>query len=398
MSIPSVTITDQGLVVPSLEDTLAGLWEMFQTAFGQDLNTSLNTPQGQLITSLAAMITDERNQWVQFTNQIDPRYAQGIWQDAIGYIYFMSRNQATKSTAQLNANGLAGTVIPSGMRFSDVNGIFWQTTSSTVIGASGFATILVECELAGKIEAAANTITSITVALSGLDSVTNPVAAIAGVDKESRINFEDRRKQSVAANAKLTDASVRGSIAALKDVIDVYTISNNTSEEITHGSTDYKIPKNSILLAVVGGNDQQIAKELLIKAGSGCGFSGNTTITVQDTDTYPQNPPSYSVSFLRPTYTTLYWKIVVQNKFLVSFQEEKAMKDAIIDALKSGNTRARIAQIIRSPLYIPALYNAYGELELLSLEISIDHVNWKSVIELGVDQYPVTTSASIEVF
>ena len=88
MSVPNLTITDQGIQVPTTAEVVTGLWSLFTAAFGSDLNTDAATPQAQLITSLAALIQDERNQFVQLLNQVDPNYSTGIWQDGIGYIYF----------------------------------------------------------------------------------------------------------------------------------------------------------------------------------------------------------------------------------------------------------------------------------------------------------------------
>ena len=72
-----------------------------------------------------------------------------------------------------------------------------------------------------------NTITIIVQALAGVDRVTNPSAAIAGKQEESRDDFEIRRADSVSANAKNTDSAVRGSVANLPTVVDVWVKSNH---------------------------------------------------------------------------------------------------------------------------------------------------------------------------
>ena len=61
MTIPPLQITDTGIKAPPTNEVIDGVWEMFKNAFGKDMNTAMNTPQGQLVTSLAAIITDERN-------------------------------------------------------------------------------------------------------------------------------------------------------------------------------------------------------------------------------------------------------------------------------------------------------------------------------------------------
>ena len=83
MTVPSIEITNQGIIAPSTQEVKNGLWQMFLQAFGTDLNQSEDTPQGQLVVSLTAMVQDERDKMIQLMNQIDPQYSTGIWQDAI---------------------------------------------------------------------------------------------------------------------------------------------------------------------------------------------------------------------------------------------------------------------------------------------------------------------------
>ena len=309
MSIPQLQVTDKGIIAPSTDEVISGLWELFRNAFGQDLNTAMNTPQGQLVTSLAAIITDERNQMITLLNQFDPRYAQGIWQDGLGYIYFMTRKQATHSSVEIVLTGLAGTTIAAGALFNDVNGNTWQTTQKTIIGNDGSATAHALCTRSGIVDAAPDTITTIPKAISGLDRITNPYAAIAGVNEESRIDFEKRRYASVAINSKNTNASTYGAVADLADVKDVYVIDNPTDETIQIGATNYPVIRNSILVSVVGGDDETIARTILNKAGSGCSFNGNTECVIADTENFPVRPPTYTVKFLRPAFVPVFFRL-----------------------------------------------------------------------------------------
>lgn len=397
MTIPSITITDQGIIAPSTQEVLNGVWAMFREAFGDDLNQSQDTPQGQLVVSLTAIIQDERNQMIQLMNQIDPQYSRGIWQDAIGELYFLTRQQNTFSTAPITLEGLVGTVVPTGFQIGDQAGNIWETTGDFIIDTGGSITGTVQCLTAGAIEAAPNTITNIIVALSGLDRVTNPSAATVGLDEESRENFEIRREESVAANAKNTDAAVRGAIANLPSVVDVWVKSNPTDATVNFGSTNYPVIRNSILISVVGGTDYDIAWQALVKAGTGCSFNGNTEVTVYDTDTFPVDAPDYQVKFLRPSTVTVKYRVKVEDFASMSYQDEQDIKNAILNSLKTGKTRARIAQNIRAAQYFPVVINA-TDLSIVDVEISIDGgTTWVNAAQLGVDQFPNTTAFDITV-
>lgn len=397
MTIPSITITDQGIIAPSTQEVLNGVWAMFREAFGDDLNQSQDTPQGQLVVSLTAIIQDERNQMIQLMNQIDPQYSRGIWQDAIGELYFLTRQQNTFSTAPITLEGLVGTVVPTGFQIGDQAGNIWETTGDFIIDTGGSITGTVQCLTAGAIEAAPNTITNIIVALSGLDRVTNPSAATVGLDEESRENFEIRREESVAANAKNTDAAVRGAIANLPSVVDVWVKSNPTDATVNFGSTNYPVIRNSILISVVGGTDYDIAWQALVKAGTGCSFNGNTEVKVYDTDTFPVDAPDYDVKFLRPSTVTVKYRVKVEDIAAMSYQDEQAIKNAILDSLKTGKTRARIAQNIRAAQYFPVVINATN-LSIVDVEISVNGgTTWVNAAQLGVDQFPNTTAFDVTV-
>lgn len=397
MTIPPLQITDTGITAPPTNEVIDGVWEMFKKAFGKDMNTAMNTPQGQLVTSLAAIITDERNQMINLLNQFDPRYAQGIWQDGLGYIYFMTRKHATHSSVEIVLTGLAGTTIAAGTLFNDVNGNAWQTTQKTIIGNDGCATARALCTRSGIVDAAPDTITTIPKAISGLDRITNPYAAIAGVNEESRIDFERRRYASVAVNSKNTNASTYGAVADLADVKDVFVIDNPTDETIRVGATNYPVIRNSILVAVIGGDDETIARTILTKAGSGCSFNGNTECVIADTENFPIRPPTYKVKFLRPALVPVFFQVTVADRDLLSYQDSEAVKDAIIKAFSSGTAKATIGQPVVASKFICPVAAAIPHLSIVSLKISKEQENWLDMLNIGVDEFPTTTTYQIKI-
>ena len=397
MSIPSLGITNQGIEAPNTQEVIDGLWQLFRDAFGSDLSTNIATPQGQLVTSLAAIITDERNQMIKLLNQFDPRYSQGIWQDGIGYIYFMTRKQATKSTAQLTLIGLAGTAIPDGFQFNDGNNNAWVSTASTVIGSDGQTKVDVQCVTDGPVAAAPNTITIIPRALAGLDRVTNEFSAIVGTYEESRTDFEVRRRESVVLNSKNTNSATYGAVADLLDVVDVYVIDNPTDATINVGSTNYPVIRNSILVSAVGGDSEAIAKTILAKAGSGCSFNGNTEVTVYDTENHSSRPPEYKVKFLRPTQVPIYFRVELEDKAMMSHQDEEKIKSSIIQALGAGAAKARIGQAVIASRYICPVANAVPNLGIVSIRVSKSAASYQDKIAIGVDEFPAATQYQITI-
>ena len=115
-----------------------------------------------------------------------------------------------------------------------------------------------------------------------------------------------------------------------------------------------------------------------------------------DNDTLAVEAPTYSVKFLRPTTTTVKFKVTFDDINQLSSFDEQKIRNAISSALGSGRTRARIAQNLRAVQYVSAV-TAVTDLELISIEVSLDGVTWVDRLQFGVDQFPVSSLADITV-
>lgn len=394
--IPKLEITERGILTPTTEEVTAGLWLLMRSCFGDNLNTSMDTPQGQLVTTLTAIITDERNQLVELFNQFDPRYAEGLMQDALANIYFLQRKQATRSVVELTFNGLFGVIIPAGFQVSDDAGILWETDNSATIANNGLATVNAACVTAGPIAAAAGTINRIVRNRSGIDSVSNNAAAIQGRGQETRQEFEIRRQQSVAKNAKNTNSATYGAVNNLKDVIDCYVIDNPSDETITVGKTNYPLIRNSIAVSVVGGDDIAIAKEILVKAGSGCSFVGNTLVVYEDTENFPYMPPKYDVKFIRPTHIPVEFVVTFEDRSLLTYQQVESIKSAVVQEFTSGEGRGQIARrLIASDFICPISQQATNR--LISVQVGRKGDPAANYVEFGIDEFPALSVDDIRI-
>ncbi|WP_387690761.1 baseplate J/gp47 family protein [Photorhabdus sp. RM71S] len=394
--IPALRITQKGILTPSTQEVIDGLWQLMQECFGDKINKSMDTPQGQLVTALTAIITDERNYLVNLLNGFDPRYADGMMQDALAYIYFLQRHQATKSVAEITINGLANTVIPVGFQVADDSGKTWSTQVEAKIGDDGLITVSVYCDVAGKVGASAKTINRIVKNINGLDSVTNKSAAIVGKDEETRQEFELRRQQSVAVNAKNTNASTYGAVANVKGVIDCYVIDNPTDGTINVGKTNYPLIRNSIAVSVVGGDDHEIAKQILIKAGTGCSFVGNTTVIYEDKENFPYMPPIYDIKFIRPNHIPVEFIITFEDKLKLTHQDKEAIRNAVLNEFETGRGKGQIAKKLLASDYICVVAQSTTE-RLISIQVARKMGSAVNYLEFGIDEFPVLSVDDIRI-
>ena len=385
--VPPVRFTPQGLQIPTETEVLNGVLADFNDAFGGGLNLNLETPQGQLASSLAAVIADKNNVIAELVNQIHPEYAEGVMQDAIAQIYFLQRKPATDSAVVCEFVGLPGTQIPQGFIVQDAAGNQWalQQEIGIPIGGKVSGTLIA----AGQIEAPAHSVNVIYQALVGLDRVDNPRPAVPGRAEESRAEFAERRRRSVAINAHGTPQAVYANVFALDGVRDVYVIDNPKGQNVQAGATNYTLKPHSIYVAAVGGEDTAVAEAVLRYAGSGCDFNGNTEITVYD-HSYNDPKPAYQVAFMRPAELPVYFRIKIERGAFIG--ADTAIKQAVINAFKG-----RIGANLYAIGYVAPVVKAVPNVHVLDVEIGLSAGSMGNSVAVGIDQTPVVRAENIEV-
>jgi uncharacterized phage protein gp47/JayE len=399
-SVPPIEFTATGVVLPSDSDIQAGVLADMNAAFGGNLNPGLSTPQGQLMSSYAAILSQKNADFAYFMNQIDPANADGFMQDAIGRLYFMTRRPATSTVVQVTCTGLPGVVIPVGAMVQDVNGNVYSCTGAGTIPSSGSITLSFAALQAGPISCPANAITGSPYrAIPGWDRAVNATDGIVGTLVENRADFEYRRQQSVAVNAKGSLPSIYANVFTVNGVLDAYVAENVTDNSVTLGVTNYSLLPHSIYVAVVGGTDIDVATAIWKKKDGGSNYNGNTTVTVQDDSGYSNPIPSYQVTFERPNNVPVYFAISVQN---LSSQNSGALsmqiRDAVVSAFNGGDggQRARIGSTIFASRFFTAIAGV-GPIAILSVSVGKSPSTLTPSITMGIDEAPTINPANIQV-
>lgn len=356
-NVPGLTFGDNGFVAPTESAILEARQSDLNAAFGGNLNPALNTPQGQIATSDTAIIADNYDQQALLYNSVDPAYASGRMQAAIGRIYFITRNPALPTVVQVTCTGLVNTPIPNGALVQDVNNNLYFCTAGATIPISGSIVLPFSNLSAGPIPCPAGAIgdNSIYQAIPGWDSATNVDDGVLGENVESRAAFEERREQSVAKNARGTISAIQGAVLDVSGVLDAYSYQNDTASPVTvQGVT---IAANSIYVCVSGGAEADIANAIWTKKSPGCGYTGNTSTTVYDNNSgYSAPIPSYTVTYQTPTPTPILFAVSLANNALVPADAATQVQNAIINAFAGadGGPRARIGSFIfASRFYSP---------------------------------------------
>lgn len=403
-AIPPITWTPEGVVLPTDADILAGAQSDIDSAFGGGTNPALNTPQGQIASSETAIVAEKNSEIAYVVNQIDPRYAEGRFQDAIGRLYFMTRNAATSTVVIATVGGLPGTYIPAGVLALDTSGNTYQLLGAVTIGSGGTIPAEFANLATGPIACAAGTLTQLYKAVPGWDTVTNPSAGILGSNVESSQAFELRRKNSVAANSHGTTDAIFAAVYAVANVLNCYVIDNPSGNTVNYGATNYPLAPHSIFVAVVGGSSAAIAQAIWQFKDAGCSYNTangegtSQTITVYDTK-YAAPQPAYSVSFLVPGNTPVYLAVTIANSSSLPSDYVALIQNAIIAQFngENGNTPTGIASLILASSFYAAVLNAVPGVTLISILVGLTSSPTGYDCQLGIDQVPTLDASGITV-
>lgn len=393
-NVPGLVFTDRGYVAPDEQAVLAGVQADIDAAFGGGVNPALNTPQGQIATSTAAIIGEVNSSVVNLFNQFDPAFASGRAQDALGRIYFISRKAAQPTVVPGLCTGGQGVPIPAGSLARAADGRIYLCTDGGEISADGTVTLSFACTVDGPIACPTGTLTTIFRAIPGWDTVTNLTDGVLGTETETRAEFERRRAASVALNARGSLPSVLGAVLNVTDVLDAYVNENTTSAPITIRGVS--IAAKSLYVSAVGGTDEAVASGVWSKKAPGCGYNGNTTVTVFDSNSgYTPPLPSYLVSFERPASLAILFAVVLTNNSQVPADAVTQIRAAIMAAFAGadGGTRARIASTIYSSRYYGPIVKLGEWVQPVSIMIGSNNAT-SAVVTAAIAGTTMTVSAT----
>lgn len=397
-NVPPVTFTPEGLDVPQESEILAGVQQDYNDAFGGNLNPALNTPQGQLASSTAAIVADANAVFAEFVNQVNPDTADGVYQDAIARIYFLERSPGVPTNVACQCIGDFGTVIPVGAQAQDTSGNQYICTDGGTIPVSGTITLNFANVIDGPIPCPAGTLTTIYKAIPGWDTINNSADGVLGRLVETRAEFEFRRENSVAVNAHGSKEAIYGAVFDVEDVLDVFVTENVTDAPIPYGATNYMLAAHSVYVGVVGGAAQAIGDAIYLKKDLGCNMNGNTTVTVID-ESYTPPKPQYTITFNRPTPLPIFFRVELTDSASLPSDIVQLVKDAIIASFNGadGSPRIRIGGLILASKFYTPVNRIGPEVSILSILIGVSGPGALNSITAGIDQSPTVSADDITV-
>lgn len=350
-------LTETGFERTRLIDRLAEIKGDARAIFGQDIDLSSDTMDGQHISLFAEAIADldelAELVWMSF----DPDLAFGNSLSRLVKINGIERSQGAYSTVNLTLTGTPLVLVPKGSVISNASGtVEVFTTEDVRIDQTGTAVVTAMPSEMGAISAGANTLTVIKTPLFGWASVTNTASMTIGKLRETDQQLRARRRGSVSkGNRNMTEA-LWAKLSDLSGVIEVSVLENATQYTDSRG-----LPPHSIHVVISGGDEAEIAQIIWASKTGGTLVAGTQNYTIID-----ELGNEQIMKFSRPVDVTIRVAVYITPLSGYSFSTASLIKKAVIDYL--NDDIAIGGDIINSALYTPL--NAIGGFAIDRIELA----------------------------
>lgn len=369
-------LDNSGFTRRSYQDILSELIAQAQNTISADIATGADSILGSILRVMAyELAKEEELQEAVWLNSFVSQ-ASGVALDRLANNIGLIRNPAANATVTLTLNGVAGTIIPEQTLFGTSDNInFFAAESATLeptgkmdtdgVTPLGTAKLLaVSVEQTVKANVAAGRINKIVEAVSGLQSVTNEVAATGGVALESDNSLRQRLIDNYKKSANGTVNALITAVENVKGVQAVQVITNNTMDTDNYGNA----PK-SVHFYVEGGSDSDVANAIFNSVVAGVATVGKTSVDVP----LISGTSTQTVNFDRPTQKVVdvTVKLLTDASFSVSGNTD--VQNAIFDFLEG----LKIGETLYISRLISVVYSVAG---IVDAEISLS-VNGSAVTD-----------------
>lgn len=383
-------ITENGIEIDDLQTIVSKLTNDFKNIYGQDINVSQSTPDGQLINIAAQAKIDSLELAVALYNLFNPETVRGRPQDNLYKLVGLTRKASAFSFVEVNVT-TTGACILQGLddKAEDINGTGYTVSdgvgnnfillNTEYINAAGTYLLAFRAQEVGAIEVLPNTITNMVSIVGNVSGVNNPaVPYIVGQEGETDANFNIRFNKSRALGATGQDDGLLAQLLNINLVTGAYVHDNRTNVTDSTGTAAH-----TVWCIVEGGTNSDIAETIYANLTAGCGMRGTVSV-----DVTKSNGKKETINFDRPSYQDLYIKFSYMNKGSGSV-DDAALKNYLVSNLETGiYTSVDTLEVTNTiqkfnPNIIP-----------YDLEVSGDGTSWAEYVLPSGYNYKFTLSAS----
>lgn len=381
-----MALTDAGYIRRTYDDILNDKIQRAKELFGEDIDTSDQTPLGKFIRINAydQALAEEEIEQVYYARF--PSTATGQSLDRLAVFGGISRNPAEPAVYSVLVYGTPGYTIEVGFLVGTDTELTYYTTEEAIVGEDGMCTIEVSCTEAGVVgNVNADTISKITNPDANITAVDGVECISPGKDEESDADLRERLKAATAGGGSNNEDAIRAALLRIPTVQYAAVISNDTDETDSEGR-----PPHSFECYVLGGDDyeQEIAETIFAKRPIGIQTVGDKSVSITDASGN-QKTVCYSAAL------NVQITVRVQIKTATTYQSDgtaqiQANIAGYINGLGIGES------LVLSALY-GYIYSVPGVIEVTALELSTDGGSSYGTSNIAVSEYGVAVCAAVNV-
>lgn len=360
-------VTETGFVRKTMSEILATFESGWQDIFGDDVDLSADTPDAQILGTVAGAIDEVWQTMAAVYQSFRPRQAVGASLSDLVALNAITRKTGTKSFIQATVTGTPATVIGLTAIIETVNGDRFFPISVIVIPGGGSIVATFRAISNGPITVGPNELTVIVTPISGWASIDNGVTTTSsgapnavGTSDESDAELRARQILSTENSATNILESLYSAILQLDGVSRCRVYVNDTS-----GTVDGR-PAHSYEVVVVGGDDAEVAQAIWENHPTGIELFGTTTENITDSQGYTQ-----AIKFTRPTVIPIIVEVTLSATANYPATGDDDIKQALVD-YAAGSFEDDFYLGIGDDVFLNDLYTAINSVQghhVISLEI-----------------------------
>lgn len=376
-------LTREGFTALSYQELKKRISTRLNT-FSPGIDLSTESPDGQLVEIFSFELAQAWNELDLVYNSYNPNIATGAGLRNIGLISGLPYGAATRSQVTVELGGTAGTIVPKGSIAANMQGKELVTTFDAIIPSS----VLAVAKTSGGVSVGVGEVSTVISAVSGWDTVNNPVAGLAGSVAQTEPQYRNLRNKTVMRNHTGVEEVIRARLLEELGIEQTAIVNNDSLDETDPDGT----PPQTIHVVIgeIENNvtDLEIARVILRTKGLGCPTYGTTEVVLDDSQGNP-----HKVRFSKATTKNIF--VSVEVKFLDSDSggATESIREALVEHI---NSLAAEEDIVWSRLF--GLITPYAKAQVNKLELSTDGDSFvQGNIDMGASEYAYTEIGYINV-
>lgn len=284
-------ITDAGVVPKTLSEYQATLRIAFLSVFGEDIDVSPKSPQGQWIDNIALSLSQSDDSIVSVAGALNIFRAFKSQLEGLGALLGIPKDKAEATIVTATLGGTPGATIIAGSRArSDANDLY-ALKSDALIGVGGTVDATFEATVTGPIQLLAGELTSVVDVVPGWETITNAADGATGRDIESDVEYRNRYFTELFRNALSVIDSIVAQVSSADNVTEVIGEENDTGSPLI--IQNVTLDPHSVAIVVDGGLDADIKDAIRFKKTGGTATTGTTAVP---------DPPHTDINFFRVSF------------------------------------------------------------------------------------------------